>query len=166
MEFLGKRSARLGELQYPADQVRINVAPLPTVSDPKFMGVQFLQSYDMRVEAREGERLIRQLRFWTITFILSLILALLTSVRTPMSRATVSYETFLVFDLGNWLSLLFLLGAAFSMGSLYLRVVSYGWLPWLRLFWLRSTRNRVTRAWWDGRVSRSAKRTGMWEQQS
>lgn len=138
--FLAQRSAALGEVQFPADEVIRSVSMVPSHTIPEWLGADALQKYEERIRAREGSRIKNALWFWTL---LSFALGLITLIASLFSGGLRAFG----YDAPT---ALFLFTFGFAMGVLINRIVQYGWLPWCRLIFLSSSRRTDIVQWRKG----------------
>jgi len=136
------------ELHYPLSELFVVPKTIVDPSRPWPTETQFLLRSALRVAVKEGESLLQWLKWFRTKFILIVSVGLLISIGTA---------TFLKDQL-HWLTVLFRetavliptwLAVAFSAGLLAQRLASYGWRRLLRLLWVRVSRNRSLRDWYD-----------------
>lgn len=143
--YLEERSAQLGEVQYPADEVTLSSKMAPARTVPWALGTDLLMNWDTRVRAREGSRLKRQLRFNMVVLLISVAASVIAAVLdglplsgSPDIKFGVGYSGFCLFS-GVW-----------SLATMYHRVRAYGWLPSWRVLTLSLSNDEDVVNWRKG----------------
>jgi hypothetical protein len=142
----------MGELVSPIASLTVEVEVETMGTTPWFMSARKLQRFALRVVDIEGTRLSLSLKLWGWSFILTSLLALLSSLTLGIA-SSVELNSHAVYHVAKGLLILTSLIAAFSMGALVQKVGSYGVVRLLRLFWLRSLRKHRTEVSSGGTVS-------------
>jgi len=154
-----------GELYSPIAELEISAVVELQGSTPQYMNARRLQRFVWRVVDQEGTYLFMKMRWWTRCFILTSLLALLSSV-TLLLFWIVGYRGVEMYVLVGSVLILMWHIAGFSMAALVLRAGWYGAVRWQRQYWLRRLRKQRTKVSSDDTVSRMDIRKLKWEHSS
>jgi uncharacterized membrane protein YhaH (DUF805 family) len=143
--YLRERSVETGEVHAPIDEVKVTHSMSPVNTMPKFLGAEYLQNWEERFRAREGSRIKRQLRFWTFVWLCGLFGSIVCAVLTRGLIASSGPV-----EIGVSYSGAFLILMAFATGMAVMRIQDYGWVPWMRLFFLTFSRKDDVVQWREG----------------
>lgn len=143
--YLRERSIEQSEVQAPLDEVKVSHSMSPVNTMPRYLGAEYLQNWEERYRAREGSRIKRQLRFWTVVWLCGLFGSIVCAVLTKGLLATSG-----PIQIGVSYSSAFIVLMAFATGMMLMRIQDYGWLPWVRLFFLTFSRRDDVVNWREG----------------
>jgi len=143
--YLRERSIEYAEVHAPLDEVVMSHSMAPINGMPKYLGADYLQKWDVKVRAREGTRLKRQLRLWSLLWLCSFVGCLVTAIACRGLLKVGSGPVVL----GAGYSSLFGYGLVACSTMLYIRIRNYGFMPWVRLIIITFSSNSDIRDWRD-----------------
>jgi len=147
------------EVYFPLEEVGIHYKEAMLPGDQKIMDTQSLQRSISLVTAREGVMFSTSMKWLKIIFILTSILALLSSAIIGITWS-LGHNVLEGSLLVNPVLIPIWLVVAFNLGLTNRKLGSYGWHRLRRLLWLRGSQNQSVKDWRENGHSHGDSTTG------